>query len=135
MSDMTREEAISRLKEGEPFSEIYDSSWNEALDMAITALENKGDLISRQAVLEGIAEWVADGYADSEADISHISSLVTHLPSVEYKGEWISTEDRPDGFCSKCDRDIAEAPTPYCPYCGAKMTWVGAIHEPYKKGE
>lgn len=55
--------------------------------------------------------------------------------SAENKGEWISTEDRPDGFCSKCDHDIAEAPTPYCPYCGAKMTWVGAIHEPYKKGE
>lgn len=40
------------------------------------------DCISRQAVLEGIAEWIADGYADSEADCSHISSLVTHLPSV-----------------------------------------------------
>lgn len=36
---MTREEAISRLKKGEPFSEIYDSSWNEALDMAIASLK------------------------------------------------------------------------------------------------
>jgi len=38
---MTREEAIERLKAGEPFSEIYDSSWNEALDMAIKALEQE----------------------------------------------------------------------------------------------
>ena len=56
-------------------------------------------------------------------------------PLSENTGEWIYTEDRPEGFCSKCDKDIDEASTPYCPYCGAKMTWVGAIHEPYKKGE
>lgn len=35
---MTREEAISRLKEGEPFSEICDPIWDEALDMAISVL-------------------------------------------------------------------------------------------------
>jgi hypothetical protein len=52
------------------------------------------DLISRQAVLDGIAEWIVNGYADSEADCSHISSLVTHLPSVENKGEWIPVSER-----------------------------------------
>lgn len=57
-------------------------------------LENKGDLISRQAVLDGIAEWIADGYADSVADCSHISSLVSHLPSVENKGEWTPITER-----------------------------------------
>lgn len=69
--------------------------------------------------------------------LQSIDSLRTYSfpDSAENKGEWISTEDRPDGFCSKCDHDIAEASTPYCPYCGAKMTWVGAIREPYKKGE
>jgi len=36
---MTIQEAINRLKEGEPFSEIYDPVWNEALDMAIQELE------------------------------------------------------------------------------------------------
>lgn len=36
---MTREEAISRLKKGAPFSEIYDSSWDEALNMAIASLK------------------------------------------------------------------------------------------------
>ena len=41
---MTREEAINRLKEGEPFSEIYEPVWNEALDMAIKALQQIDDI-------------------------------------------------------------------------------------------
>ena len=49
---MTRKEAISRLKEGEPFSEIYDPVWNEALDMAISALSvperKKGEWVERE---------------------------------------------------------------------------------------
>lgn len=64
-----------------------------------------------------------------------LDMAISALSESENTGEWIYTEDRPEGFCSKCDKDIAEASTPYCPYCGAKMTWVGAIHEPYKKGE
>lgn len=74
-------------------------------------------------------------YATVEHD--EVMSLpVYRIPdSDENTGEWIYAEDRPEGFCSKCDKDIAEASTPYCPYCGAKMTWVGAIREPYKKGE
>ena len=84
---MTTQEASKILKEI-----LTDVLWDcgersEAVEMAIKALEQQPceDCISRQAVLEGIAEWVADGYADSEADISHISSLVTHLPSVTPK--------------------------------------------------
>lgn len=37
---MTNEEAIKRLKEGEPFSELYNKMWEEALNMAIKALED-----------------------------------------------------------------------------------------------
>lgn len=81
------------------------------------------DCISRQAVIEGIAEWVADGYADSEADISHISSLVTHLPPVtpkEKTGKWQIIEGLGYYTCSvcKCDSDVNSS---YCPKCGAKM--------------
>ena len=36
---MTKDEAIARLKEGEPFSEIYDKEWEDALQMAIETLE------------------------------------------------------------------------------------------------
>ena len=39
---MTKDEAIARLKEGEPFSEIYDKEWEDALQMAIEALEQSG---------------------------------------------------------------------------------------------
>ena len=100
-------------------------NYSTAFDMAISALsENKGDLISRQAVLEGIAEWIVNGYADSEADCSHISSLVTHLPSVENKGEWISQydEDGKTGWyeCSRCHSERAFN-TNFCPDCGADM--------------
>ena len=35
---MTREEAIQRLKDGEPFDGIFDLKWDIALDMAIKAL-------------------------------------------------------------------------------------------------
>ena len=69
---------------------------DDVTETIIKALEQEPceDCISRQAVLEGIAKWVEDGYADSEADISHISSLVTHLPSVTPTQEWIPCSDR-----------------------------------------
>ena len=90
------------------------------------------DLISRQAVLDGIAEWIVSGYADSEADCSHISSLVTHLPSVENKGEWIAQDIHnccTEFKCSKCGYlhnfiHLYGEPTadyPYCPNCGTDM--------------
>ena len=38
---MTREEAIERLKDGAPFSELLDVKWEEAINMAIEALEQE----------------------------------------------------------------------------------------------
>lgn len=43
---MTNKEAIEILKEGEPFSEIYNKDYEEALSLAIKALE-KVDLQER----------------------------------------------------------------------------------------
>ncbi len=88
------------------------------------------ELISRQTVINEIANtcfWL------SGDDWNELIECINSIPSVENKGEWISTEDRPFGFCSKCDRDMDETSTPYCPYCGAKMTWVGAISNPIRK--
>lgn len=83
------------------------------------------DCISRQAVLEGIAKWVADGYADSEADISHISSLVTHLPPVTPKkktGKWVYKQGYFGVvYCSECDYELKTNNTNFCPNCGARM--------------
>jgi len=83
------------------------------------------DAISRQAVLEGIAKWVEDGYADSEADISHVSSLVTHLPSVtptRKVGKWTEHFDESGKWyeCDQCHTDWG-GPANYCPNCGADM--------------
>jgi hypothetical protein len=80
------------------------------------------DAISRQAVLDGIAEWIVDGYADSEADCSHISSLVTHLPPVTQKsGKWIHFAQSDD--CSLCGYSTGKygSPSKFCPNCGARM--------------
>ena len=38
---MTYEEAINRIKEGEPFSEIYSAEWEGAKQKAIEALEKQ----------------------------------------------------------------------------------------------
>ena len=38
---MTNEEAIQRLKEGAPFSALWNERWEEALSIAIEALENE----------------------------------------------------------------------------------------------
>ena len=39
--EMSREEAIKRLEEGAPFSELYDSRWEAALALAIKALKDE----------------------------------------------------------------------------------------------
>lgn len=37
--EISREEAIKRLEEGAPFSELYDPHWEDALALAIKALK------------------------------------------------------------------------------------------------
>jgi len=79
---MTREEAIIRLKEGEPFSEIYDPVWDEALNMAISALsENKG-------------EWIDNGNG------SYTCS--------NCKTEWTTSQIEKMCFCPTCGADMRE---------------------------
>ena len=46
---MTKEEAIRRLEEGAPFSELYDETWEKALEMAIEALRDKLETEKRQS--------------------------------------------------------------------------------------
>ena len=52
MIDMSREEAIERLKRGAPFSELYFEDWEKALEMGIEALENQktGHWINKKGV-------------------------------------------------------------------------------------
>ena len=145
---MIREEAITyfegQKKRLEDFRKIYPSpdtiGYQAATkeisfyDMAISALsesDNVGMSMTHCAIAKVIDDYIANHQGDSDKQYTahEIKALLISDDS-DNEGEWIYTEDRPEGFCSKCDRDIAEAPTPYCPYCGAKMTWVGAVHEP-----
>jgi len=103
----------------------------EFCDMAISALsENKGDLISRQSLLNKINAYVV-GSQDKE----FICKLIKEMPSIENKGEWIEVvaERFPNGEkrmwhydCSVCS--TGEPPCPinkehwdFCPNCGADM--------------
>ena len=64
------------------------SEEREALEMAISALsENKGDLISRQAVLDEMDKRHAEGDCITKG-------FIKALPSVENKGEWVPVSER-----------------------------------------
>lgn len=84
------------------------------------------DLISRQAVIDGLAS-IAKAKSKSDAQKSLIGRVVfftEHLPSVNPQesktGHWIL------GVCDECgydwgkDAPIASVPN-FCPNCGARM--------------
>lgn len=79
---MTSEDAIKRLKEGEPFSEIYNKEWEEAKRMAIEALQER--------------------------------------KTGKWKSNLIDTCSECHALCPTINGERTH--TPYCPYCGAKMT-------------
>lgn len=121
---MTREEELDwlcRLR-----SEIYvymPKEWlipmDKALDMAIKVLEREpsGDLISRQAVLELIADYdLSMGQV-----VKGIHALPSVTPQEPKTGHWING-DRTKWKCSNCGYGVLDwNSTPYCPNCGAKM--------------
>ena len=87
--------------------------------------ENKGDLISRQAVKNIILGGVS---TDTDVDKEYVCGLIDNLPSVENKGEWIrhksklaNTDDSRE--CSNChvylNWDMPR--NSFCPNCGADM--------------
>lgn len=80
---MTREEAINRLLEGEPFSELYDPTWDEALKMAIEALEQEPceDCISREQLVRELNSQMAVDAITEEV----VVDMLKHLPSVTTK--------------------------------------------------
>lgn len=126
---MTREEELDwlyRLR-----SEIYvymPKEWlipmNEALDMAIKALEQEpsGDLISRQAVLDELNKWE---WQELYLPIHFKENIIDVVPSVNPQepktGHWI---DMDEGFspceCSECG-SVEFIKSKYCPNCGCRM--------------
>lgn len=92
--------------------------------------QNKGDLISRQAV-EDIT-WEEPSYTDPLNVLTEVREKVRALPSVENKGEWllygyVSTkqiENCTERYCcSKCHNIISRdfRYFKFCPNCGARM--------------
>ena len=99
---------------------------NEALDMAIKALEQQPceDCISRQAVLDLInADWKYEGLETDVASLPPVTlqQKIGHwinLEKTKYKGRVIPFWGRYE--CSKCGGH-GEGTFNYCPKCGARM--------------
>ena len=124
---------------------VCDDELNEALDMAIKALDKEpcGDAVSRQDVLD----LAKKGILVSNGNYESVCKAINELPSVnpqpceecEYKlrgeveqktGYWEKTTD---GHCYwyRCSCCGTKAPknewgsdyfSPYCPECNAKMS-------------
>lgn len=136
---MTKEEAIKRIEEGAPFSELYDREWEEALSMAIKALEQQPceDAISRQTVIDSIRNYFHDEYYQrtsiQDCRDCLIEDVIKSLPPVtpiRPKGEWLPTHEylAAEGGsidyvkCSCCERwSLEQDVLDFCPYCGADM--------------
>ena len=123
---MTNEEAREAIKFGHCDDIYYQKEYEEAVNMAIKALEQQPceDCISRQYLIERATSWDKH-FADSERYVSLTD--IQNAPSVTpqpKRGKWIV---HPKGIgahlvCNKC---LSNAPydckTNYCPKCGAKM--------------
>ena len=146
---MTREEAITNLEMirvafVEPITEEQRKLIDDTFDMAIEALkqEPSGDLVNRQAVLDGIEElkrspWCTDKRNGYEYLIAEALDVVKDLcikqePSVNPQepktGHWIADVDKwgdvvttINGYkCSECGEFNADKDN-YCPNCGCLM--------------
>ena len=129
---MTREEAKNWLHKLYARADITDEygdmedmqPYEEAIHMAISALSADVDCISRQAVINAIANtcfWLsADNW-------NELIKCINSISSVENKGEWIKDEKMSIVFdiyrCSRCSAD-GEPRYKFCPNCGAKMKGV-----------
>ena len=149
MSDMTREEAKRNLEDLREYkivlSDIPFNDQEKICDLAISALTEElsedgtltvhvkdGSKVKRVFVM-GDNIYGGLYYPDSaKTDKAKPDEGAELIDRRQIKWYGCDHEGRIKGIncetadCSKCDRDIAEVSTPYCPYCGAKMTWVGA---------
>jgi deoxyadenosine/deoxycytidine kinase len=152
MSDLIdRQKVLNTLDNADKFldEERTVEKYKELLTECIKVLpsaENKGDLISRQAVLETVdsrieqikknadainksyshlsfAEGVHDGYCRLKCDLRI-------LPSVENKGEWMLLDECSNSgyYCSRCHKKVVKEgwsetvkKIKFCPNCGADM--------------
>ena len=75
----------------------FDNEDNEALDLAIKALEQQpcDDCISREAVKEMLtAEWTKYMPMELDMSLSFVLEKISELPSVTPKASWIPVSER-----------------------------------------
>lgn len=123
---MTREEAIEAIKFGHCDDMYYRKEYEEAVDMAIKALEQEPceDCISRQAVKDILDARGVKAIMTFE----YFKELLDKLPSVtpqQKTGWWIYiANSKVNGLkiveCSSCGRRTYGSGK-YCSNCGAKM--------------
>ena len=121
---MTREEAIIQLRLGPGINEDVSEKYNDAVNIAIEALERESseDSISRQGAIEAVRLESAKRLLLGRGDMLDI---LYSLPSVDRpRGHWKrNTTYKSLVFCSECDMPYEADMTPrnFCPNCGARM--------------
>lgn len=144
---MTNEEAINTLNSLKQYYNDknedgyvgFDNEDNEALDLAIKALEQQPceDCVSRQTLIDKATSW-GTHFTDSERAVSltDIMSLPSVTPQPK-RGQWevIRKEyefmggvvNESQGCkCSNCG-EIVKFKSDFCPSCGADMRERGVI--------
>lgn len=95
----------------------WKATFKELLDDEPT-VENKGDLISRQAILDRTVNRNSIWNKITDSEGNNLEDILNSIPSAENKGEWL---DSSNGWtCSICNRD-SKRDTDFCPNCKARM--------------
>lgn len=147
---MTGEEARNLLNNSKPKdNNAYSIMLNEALDMAINALEQEPckDTISRQAVINVFPRWKFVSYEAYIRSVAELENLppVTPQPKI---GRWIMKHrtyneikhytgqdemgeihtisvleryETDEPYCSECGKRAGDTSQDYCCACGVKM--------------
>ena len=124
---MTREEAIIQLRLGPGINEDVSEKYNDAVDIAIEALERglSKDSISRQGAIEAVRLESAKHLLLGRGDVLDI---LYSLPSADRpRGRWHYSDGKPATIgqsfgviCDQCGTE-SEYCTNFCGECGADM--------------
>lgn len=119
--ELLRDTAKIHQPNEEILTDVKAKSFIFVMDSVLSALsENKGDLISRQAVDDAIYDYSRS----CDVDYAQIMEHIDKIPSAENKGEWKDETPNKDTLpiytCSECGMsNLWESP--FCPSCGADM--------------
>lgn len=136
---MTREEAKSWLRKLYARADITDEygdmedmqPYEEAINMAISALfENKGDLISRQAIIDRTVNRNSIWNTITDSEGNNLEDILNSIPCADVRENIHGTWEHWEGekffdvpICSNCGMtfSINARGWSFCPNCGADM--------------